>query len=195
MVIVLSGGIGAGKSAVGEYLRQRGWPVLDADEAARAVTEPGTPAWRAIVDAFGTAVLRSDGSLDRAFLADVVFRDAAARRRLEAITHPAIHARLRAQVADLGAPIVFVAVPLYEPALRAAMGASAVWAVVARPETALARLVGPRGLSEDDARRRLASQVDNDARRAWADVVIENDGTLEELHTAVDRALAALGAP
>ncbi len=191
-VVIVSGGIGAGKSTVGAYLEERGFPVVDADVAAREVAEPGGPVWSAVVDAFGAAALASDGTLDRAFLAGVVFRDEAARRRLEAITHPAIVRRLRQQLEAAGGPWAFAAVPLYRPELRELLGASVVWAVVAEPAVALERLVQARAMSEDDARRRLAAQVGNDVRTAWADVVIANDGSLDELRAAVDRALAQL---
>ena len=85
--VALAGGIGAGKSAVAEHLTTRGWPVVDADVIARRVVEPGKPAWRALRDAFGTAVLNGDGEIDRAFLAEIVFHDASALRRLNHITH------------------------------------------------------------------------------------------------------------
>ncbi len=193
-VVIVSGGIGAGKSTVGAYLEQRGFPVVDADVAAREVAEPGGPVWTAIVDAFGSAALAGDGSLDRAFLAGVVFRDDAARRRLEGITHPAIVERLRQQLSAAEVPWIFAAVPLYRPELRDLLGASVVWTVVADPAVALQRLVTMRAMSEDDARRRLGAQVTNDVRTAWADVVIVNDGSLDDLHAAVDRALAQLAA-
>ncbi len=191
-VVIVSGGIGAGKSTVGAYLEKRGYLVVDADDAARETAEPGGPVWTAVVDAFGTAALAGDGTLDRAFLAGVVFRDASARRRLEAITHPAILQRLREQLAAAAGPWAFAAVPLYRPELRELLGASVVWAVVADPAVALQRLVTSRAMSEDDARRRLEAQVGNDVREAWADVVIANDGSISELRAAVDRALAEL---
>ena len=191
-VVIVSGGIGAGKSTVGAYLARRGYLVVDADDAARETAAPGGPVWGAVVDAFGTAALAEDGTLDRAFLAGVVFRDTSARRRLEAITHPAILQRLREQLAASGDPWAFATVPLYRPELRELLGASVVWAVVADPAVALRRLVTTRAMTEEDARRRLDAQVGNDERAAWADVVIANDGSLPELHAAVDRALAEL---
>ncbi|MGC8498732.1 MAG: dephospho-CoA kinase [Acidimicrobiales bacterium] len=192
-VVIVSGGIGAGKSTVGAYLEERGYRVVDADVAAREVAWPGGPVWTAIVDAFGSAALARDGTLDRAFLAGVVFGNDAARARLEAITHPAILQRLRQQLDAVEAPWAFAAVPLYRPELRELLGAAVVWVVVADPAVALERLVTARAMSEEDARARLAAQVGNDVRTAWADVVIANDGSLDELRAAVDRALAELG--
>jgi dephospho-CoA kinase len=190
--VALAGGIGAGKSAVAEHLTTRGWPVVDADVIARRVVEPGKPAWRALRDAFGTAVLNGDGEIDRAFLAEIVFHDASALRRLNHITHRYIGEELAREIDAAEASVVFVAIPLYRVEHRSQLQLDEVWAIEVDPETAVARLVAGRGFSEDDARARLAAQMTNDERGAIVDRVIRNEGSLEELHTKIDEALAAL---
>ncbi len=192
----MTGGIGSGKTTVTDYLATRGWPVVDADVIARDVVEPGRPAWVALRDAFGDGVLDAEGRLDRAFLADVVFSDPTARRRLEAITHPAVGRGLVAGVAaarTAGAPVVVVAIPLLRPEHRELLGLTFVVAVATEPAVALERLVQRRGMRPDDARARLAAQPSNEARAAFADAVVENDGTLEQLRERVDRVLAEAG--
>ena len=191
--LAIAGGIGAGKTALAEHLTSRGWPVVDADLVARRVVEPGEPAWRALRDAFGTAVLTGDNEIDRAFLADIVFRDATALRRLNHITHGYIAEEIMRQIAATSADVVFIALPLYRDEHRNQLGLDEVWAVEVDPEVAVARLIESRGFSEADARARLAVQMSNEARRALADRVISNEGTREELTVKVDEALRALG--
>ena len=191
--VAIAGGIGAGKSAVAEHLTSLGWPVVDADVVARRVVEPGEPAWRALRDAFGTAVLTSENEIDRPFLADIVFRDATALRRLNHITHGYIAEEIMRQIAATSADVVFIALPLYRDEHRNQLGLDEVWAVEVDPEVAVARLIESRGFSEADARARLAVQMSNEARRALADRVISNEGTREELTVKVDEALRALG--
>jgi dephospho-CoA kinase len=183
------GGIGAGKTAVTDRLLSLGFSVIDADEAARHVVEKGQPAWRALQDAFGSAVLTPEGDIDRKFLADVVFHDTSALRRLNHITHGYIGDELIARAATAGGETVFIAIPLYRPAHRAALGLDEVWAVLAEPETAMERLTMLRGFDGEDARARLAAQESNSDRTALADRVIWNRGSLEELYSQVDEAL------
>lgn len=191
--IAVAGGIGAGKSVVGARLGELGFEVVDSDEVAHAVTEPGTPAFVALRDAFGDAVLDAEGRLDRAFLAEVVFADPTALRRLNDITHPRIGAELLARLAAARGDAAFVALPLFRPEHREQLGLSAAWAVMVEPETAVRRLVQGRGMSEADARARLASQMPNDERARIVDRVIWNEGSVEELRRAVDDALADEG--
>lgn len=187
--IVIAGGIGAGKSAVAERLRGLGFDVVDADDVAHDVTAPGGPTLAALVDAFGGAVLDDDGSLDRAFVADVVFHDASALRRLNAITHGPIGVEIARRLASAQSDTVFCEIPLFRPEHRLALAVDAVWVVLVSPETAVRRLVDGRGFSEADARARLANQVSNDERAALADRVLWNDGPLEDLYTELDVAL------
>lgn len=190
--IGVTGGIGAGKTAVTDRLSSLGFSVVDADVVARRVVEKGKPAWHALVDAFGTAVLTPEGDIDRKFLADVVFHDASALRRLNHITHGYIASELDADVRAQTGEIVAVAVPLYEPEHRSALGLDEVWAVLAEPDTAVRRLTTLRGFSDEDARARLAAQTSNEERARMSDRVIWNEGTLDELYAQVDAALADL---
>jgi dephospho-CoA kinase len=184
--IGLTGGIGSGKSTVSELLAARGAVIVDADRIAREVVEPGTPGLAAVVEAFGEQVLAADGSLDRPALAAVVFSDPAARARLDAIVHPLVRRRSAELVAAAPAGAVVVNdVPLLVETGQAA-SFDVVLVVEADPETRVARLV-QRGLTEDDARARIASQATDEQRRAVADVVLDNSGTPEELAEQVDR--------
>jgi dephospho-CoA kinase len=184
--IGLTGGIGSGKSTVSELLAARGAVIVDADRIAREVVEPGTPGLAAVVEAFGEQVLAADGSLDRPALAAVVFSDPAARARLDAIVHPLVRRRSAELVAAAPAGAVVVNdVPLLVETGQAA-SFDVVLVVEADPEIRVARLV-QRGLTEDDARARIASQASDGQRRAVADVVLDNSGTPEELAEQVDR--------
>ena len=191
--VALAGGIGSGKSAATAYLRGRGYVVVDADEVAREVVRPGRAAFVALVDAFGPGVLDPAGSIDRAFLAAVVFADPTARRRVEAITHPRIAKAMAAALEEATGDVAFAALPLYRAEHRALLGLDEVWALEVSPATALARLCADRGMDPADARARLAAQVTNEVRRRLADRVIDNEGPLEDLHRAIDDALDALG--
>lgn len=192
--VALAGGIGSGKSAAATYLRERGYEVVDADEVAHEVVEPGRPAHVALVDAFGPAVLDATGAIDRVFLAQIVFSDSTARRRVEAITHPRIGEAIVADLEQASGHTVFVALPLFRPEHRAQLGLDAVWALEVSPRTALRRLVDERGMSEEDARSRIAAQMTNEERRAIVDRVIDNEGSLDDLHRALDVALTELSA-
>ena len=184
--IGLTGGIGTGKTTATKALAGRGALVADADEIAREVVERGSEGLRLIVERFGGRVLMEDGSLDRGALARIVFSDEAARRDLEAITHPLI-ARRAAEILS-GAPCGGLAV--YDVPLLVETGMApifdAVLVVEAPLEVRLARLA-ERGIDEEDARARIASQASDLERRAVASIIIENAGTAEELAALVDR--------
>jgi dephospho-CoA kinase len=192
--VALAGGIGAGKTAVAERLTYLGWPVIDADVIARKVVQKGEPAWRALRDAFGTAVLDGQGQVDRAFLAEIVFHDESALRRLNNVTHSYIGEEIVREVDETIARVVFVALPLYRAEHRANLQLDKAWGILADPATAIERLVSLRGFSEADARARLAAQMSNDERIKIVDRVIWNDGTLEDLYGHLDEALEELGA-
>jgi dephospho-CoA kinase len=191
--VAIAGGIGAGKTAVGERLSSLGWPVIDADVIARRVVENGEPAWRAIRDAFGTAALQTDGEIDREFVADVVFHDPSALRRLNLITHGPIGNEIVRELDATTGAAVFVALPLFRSEHRTIFHLDQVWAVLVEPSTALKRLCTLRGFSEDDARARLAAQMSNDQRASLVDRVFWNEGTLDDLFTQLDAALVELG--
>jgi dephospho-CoA kinase len=184
--IGLTGGIGSGKSTVAALLAERGALVVDADRIAREVVAPGTPGLAAVAEAFGPDVLTADGALDRPALAAVVFADPAARARLDGIVHPLVRARAAELVAAAPADAVVVQdVPLLVETGQAG-SYDLVLVVEADPGTRVRRLVA-RGLTEADARARIASQATDAQRRAVADVVLANDGDREHLAAQVDR--------
>jgi dephospho-CoA kinase len=187
MLVGLTGGIGSGKSVVAARLAELGAVVIDSDRLAREVVAPGTDGLAEVVAAFGPEVLGADGALDRPALGRLVFADPAARARLEQIVHPQVRARTVQLVAAAPAGSVVVNdVPLLVEA-GLADTFELVVVVLASEQTRLARLVGERGMSESEARARIAAQATDEQRRAVADVVLENDGTLAELHAAVDQ--------
>lgn len=177
----MTGGIACGKSTVAEFWRQWGAATLDADDVAHALIAPGGECAAAVVDAFGPAVRAADGGVDRERLGRIAFADEAARRRLEALLHPAVIRRMRAWAdgirrdGQLGVAVIPL---LFEVGLDKAW--DAVVCVAAREETMLARLAA-RGLAPLEAQARIASQWPVREKAARADRVIENDGTLAEL--------------
>lgn len=182
----LSGGIGSGKSTVSARLAELGAVVVDADRIAREVVEPGRPALAEIAERFGPGVLTEDGALDRPALGAIVFDDDQARHDLEAITHPRIRARTRELVAAAPADAVVVNdIPLLVETDRVADYALTVIVDVPEEER-LRRLVDLRGMPRDQARARIAAQADDTQRRAAADVLLDNSGTVAQLHARVD---------
>ena len=183
----LTGGIGSGKSTVSERLAALGAVILDADKAARAVVEPGTPGFAQIAEAFGPSVLAPDGSLDRAKLAEIVFADESALAKLNAITHPLIRDHIQAAEAAAiqagGDDLILV----HDVALLAEWGRAKEFDLVivvdVPTETQVERLTKQRGLPEGQARARIAAQATRDQRRAIADIIIDNSGP----RSALDR--------
>jgi dephospho-CoA kinase len=194
MVLVgLTGGIGAGKSTVAERLRIRGAVIIDADEVARAVVEPGEPAFDALVERFGSDIIGPDGRLDRAALAKRAFADDAARTALDEITHPAIATEFTRRMMRAPADAIVVCdVPLLvESDSAATRGYEAVIVVEAPRETRLERL-GQRGVDRADAEARMAAQATDAQRREVATYVIDNAGDPATLDAQVDEVWADL---
>jgi dephospho-CoA kinase len=186
VLVGLTGGIGAGKSAVASRLAELGAVIVDADKVAREVVAPGSDGLAEVVAEFGDGVLAADGSLDRPALGKIVFGDEAARRRLEGITHPRIRARTAELIAAAPAGSVVVNdVPLLVEGGLAAMF-ELVIIVFAPLPARLQRLVDTRGMSRAEAESRIAAQATDEQRRAVADVAVENDGTLDDLRERVD---------
>ena len=181
----LTGGIGAGKSEVSRLLVERGAVLIDADRIAREVVAPGTPGLAAVVEAFGEEVLTADGSLDRPRLGSIVFADPEKLAVLNSIVHPLVRRRSR----ELEEAAAEDAVVVHDVPLLAENGLAPLYDVVivvdADAETQLDRLVRLRGMTEEDARARMAAQASREQRRAIADVVIDNDVPLEELERRV----------
>ncbi|WP_127793529.1 dephospho-CoA kinase [Agromyces sp. LHK192] len=180
-LIGLTGGIASGKSTVARRLYEHGAVHLDADQLARRVVEPGTPALAAIVEAFGTDVLRPDGALDRDRLGRLVFADDAARARLNGIVHPAVRelsARLirEAGERDPDAIVVYDVPLLVEASVDHPFDLIVVTSAGRKEQ--VKRLVDERGLEPEHAEARIDAQVDDEERRRIADVVIDTSGTL-----------------
>jgi dephospho-CoA kinase len=196
LAVGLTGGIGSGKSTVGDLLVQRGAILIDADRIAREVVVPGGPAYEPLVARFGPGILAPDGTIDRAALAAVAFADADALAALNAITHPAISAVMaqRRAAAQEGEGVVVLDVPLLKPEHRGALALEVVVVVDCPVEIAVERLVGQRGFSRPDAQARIAAQATREERRQGADFVIDNSTDRAHLEVEVDRVWAALEA-
>lgn len=191
--IGLTGGIGSGKSTVAALLAQRGGYVVDADQIAREVVEPGSDGLAQLVAEFGVEIVNDDGSLNRAALARQAFGSTAAKARLDSIMHPLIATQTGRRFAQApGEAIVVHDVPLLAE-LGLASNYDAVIVVDADDEIRIERLV-QRGLTEDDARARISMQATRQERLAVADYVIENHGSLIDLVTQVDRVWQAITA-
>lgn len=187
-LIALTGGIASGKSTIAKRLAELGAVVVDADALAREVVEPGEPALAAVHDAFGDEVIREDGSLDRPALGRIVFADPDRRHVLNGIVHPAVlhrsHAAFDAAFARDRRAIVVYDVPLID-----ARGVGEFERIVvadAPVDVRVERLVRLRGMTEEDARARVAAQLSDEDRRALASDVIDTSGTLEGTLAQVD---------
>jgi dephospho-CoA kinase len=184
LMVGLTGGIGAGKSTVARLLAERGAIVIDADQIAREVVEPGTPTLAKLVERFGPEILQPDGSLDRPALAAVAFVDDATRKELEAITHPAIGEEFLRRVAEARpGQVVVHDVPLLVESKRG-FDYGCVIVVEAPLETRLDRLEA-RGVPRDDARRRIELQATDEERRKVATWVVDNAGDVPHLEKQI----------
>ncbi|MFC7830415.1 dephospho-CoA kinase [Streptomyces sp. NPDC057375] len=188
----LTGGIGAGKSEVSRLLVEHGAVLIDADRIAREVVAPGTPGLAAVVAAFGEDVLAEDGGLDRPRLGSIVFSDPEKLAVLNGIVHPLVGERSRA----LEEAAAEDAVVVHDVPLLTENGLAPLYDLVvvvdADPATQLDRLVRLRGMTEQDARARMAAQATREQRREIADVVVDNDVPLEELRRRVEEVWADL---
>ncbi|MCU4183550.1 dephospho-CoA kinase [Acidiferrimicrobium sp. IK] len=188
LLAALTGGIGSGKSTLAAGLARRGAPVVDADQVARQVVEPGGPAYQPLLERFGSGIRSDDGTIDRPALAAIVFNDPEALADLNRITHPVIGQEVLRRLADLkghAGPVVLdvpllnrVTVELYKP--------GALVVVDTPEEVAVERLVAHRGFSEGDARARIAAQATREERRALIGLVehglvVDNSGDLEAM--------------
>ncbi|MEU9239868.1 dephospho-CoA kinase [Streptomyces sp. NPDC048385] len=182
----LTGGIGAGKSEVSRLLVGHGAVLIDADRIAREVVAPGTPGLAAVAEAFGPEVLAADGSLDRPKLGSIVFADPERLAVLNSIVHPLVGARSRALESAAAAAD---AVVVHDVPLLTENGLAPLYDLVivvdAAPETQLDRLTRLRGMTEGDARARMAAQATREKRLAIADIVIDNDVPLDALRRRV----------
>jgi dephospho-CoA kinase len=189
ILIGLTGNIATGKSEVTQMLAELGAAVIDADKVAHDVMRPGGPAYDPVVKAFGPEILADDGTVDRAKLGAIVFRDAAALRRLEAAVHPATTAEVARRIAEAPQAVVVVeAIKLIEAGMHRYY--DALWVVTAPRSIQIARLVATRGLTEQEAALRVDAQSPQEEKAALADLVIVNDGDLAALWGQVKTAWA-----
>lgn len=190
MRIGLTGSIACGKSTVSHYLNALGYPVVDADAISRSLTAPGGPALPAICEAFGSAVFRADGTLNRRALSDTVFGDAAQLARLNAVLHPMILAEISRALEACGAQssIVFADVPLlYECGMQAQF--DRIWVVYAHRETQIARLAQRDGLNPIEAAQRIDAQMPLEEKIRQADAVISTECSIEQTQEQIRRLL------
>lgn len=194
VAIGLTGGIASGKSVISSLLAERGALIVDADRLGHESYRAGTETFRRVVETFGRDIVGADGEIDRKRLGAKVFGDAGARKRLEAIVWPAIREMARERIEEArrqGVPVVVLeAAVLIEAGWQDLV--DEVWVAEVEPETAIERLASRNGLSREQAEARLRAQLSNEERRRHADVVIENNGTLDDLRRRVDEAWARL---
>lgn len=189
--IGITGGIATGKSTVTNYLRQKGYTVVDADEAARAVVAPMSLGIDKVIDAFGQQIVKGDGQLDRELLGKLIFKDEAKRDQLNQLLHPLIMDWMDQQIAQAEAEIVFVDVPLlYEVGYDQKV--DQVWLVYVNRMIQLQRLMERNHLTEEEANQRIDSQWSLEDKKEKADVIIDNEDNLDALYRQIDQLLEGL---
>ena len=186
LVIGLTGNIATGKSTILKYLIEKCATIIDADKLGHRVIEPGGPAYDAVVRAFGKEILREDGTIDRKKLGKIVFSNPLDLGRLEKIVHPKIFELGKQEIADNESPVIILeAIKLLEAGLMSTL-CDEIWVVTSSFATQLRRLLEVRNLEETDARRMIKLQPPQAAKVNQADRVIDNDGTLTDLHAQLD---------
>lgn len=188
-LIGLTGGIGSGKTTVARMLGDRGFYVVDADAIARDIVAPGSPALQELSESFGSGILLPDGSLNRGELAARAFVDKEHTALLNSITHPRIQEETQKRIAAAPGDVIYDMPLLVDNDLQHDM--DLVIVVDVDPETRVKRLAG-RGIGEEDARRRIAAQIPDEVRRAAADIIIDNNGSVEDLLPQVEAAIARI---
>jgi dephospho-CoA kinase len=196
-VVGLTGGIGSGKSTVSLLLQERGAKIIDADKIGHQIYLPETEAWKEILATFGTEILNTDCTINRATLGKIVFTDAQALAKLNAITHPRMYTAIAAQITALQQHpppsirgIVVEAAVLIEANWMPLV--DQVWVVIASEEKVIERVSRQRTLPREAIQRRIASQLSNAERQQHADLVLENNGSFEELKATVEKYWEAL---
>jgi len=186
--IVITGGIATGKSTASALLREAGYPVIDADVIARGLLDPEEAAYREVVDTFGQNIVQSDGSIDRKKLGAIVFSDAEQRERLNRITHPRVAERIDEELTALqDEPLVFLDIPLYYE--TEGLPSFPVWLIYIPEDCQLARLMKRDGLSEEQARARMASQMGIEEKRKRAQRIVDNSKDIGALARALQQAV------
>jgi dephospho-CoA kinase len=184
-VVVLTGGIASGKSAVSQFFAQRGVPVIDTDLIAHEIVEPGQAALVRIAEAFGQEFLDGNGRLDRKKMRNAIFSDPGLKNRLEGILHPAIAAEVDQRIAQVDAPWCILVVPLFKEGGRFTW-INRVLVVDVEESVQIERVMERDGITREQAQSILAAQPSRRERLALADDIIDNSGSLEELKARVD---------
>jgi dephospho-CoA kinase len=188
LTIGVMGGIGSGKSTVTAMLAEMGAPVIDADKVGHAIYAPDGPAYPDMIAAFSEGILADDRTIDRKKLGPIVFGDPAALMRLNAIVHPRMFTRMREMIEALraggeGKPIVVEAAILIEANWQPLF--NEIWLVMAARERVIERIERDRGLKPEQTAARIKAQLSDDERRNHATLVINNDGSIEQLRAQV----------
>ena len=187
-VIGLTGGIGSGKSTVSQLLLELGAVILDADKVGHEAYQPGTEVWREVVAAFGREILTPEGDIDRKKLGGIVFSNPESLARLNQIMHPRMYEMMKARIEEYrqqGAKVVVLEAAVLLEANWTPL-VDQVWVTVASESTVVRRIKGRTGLPKEQIRARIRSQLSSEERVKHADVVINNDGSLDELKTKVN---------
>ncbi|CCU78009.1 Methylglyoxal synthase [Halanaerobium saccharolyticum subsp. saccharolyticum DSM 6643] len=182
MIIGLTGGIATGKSTAAEYLKKKGAKIIDADQISHKITQKGEKGWKRVIDEFGKDILKEDGEFDREKLGEIVFSDAAKRKKLETLLHPLIIYEMKEEAhkyLENNQVVVFMAPLLYETGLN--RFCDQVWVISASKKTQIKRLKKRNNLDQEAALKRINSQLSIEEKKKKADVVIENNSTIEEL--------------
>src|SRR6056297_2278668 len=182
MIIGLTGGIATGKSTAAEYLKKKGAKIIDANQISNKITQKGEKGWKRVIDEFGKDILKEDGEFDREKLGEIVFSDAAKRKKLESLLHPLIIYEMKEEAHEYlekNQIVVFMAPLLYETGLN--RFCDQVWVISASKKTQIKRLGKRNNLDRDAALKRINSQLSIEEKKKKADVVIENNSTIEEL--------------
>ena len=185
LAVGITGGIGSGKSAAADRFSELGVPIIDADVIARQIVEPGRPACRKVIDAFGDVVASDDGGLNRAKLRKIIFSEPEKKTLLENILHPKIHAEILRQIAELSTPYTIVVIPLLAESKRQ-YPLDRILVIDAPAEFQVSRVSARDDQSESEVKRVIQLQSSRPDRLAIADDVIENTGSLQSLRNSVD---------
>lgn len=190
-VIAITGSISTGKSSVSNYLIEKNIPVIDTDKLSRVVVEKGSVGLNQLIENFGNKILNDDGTLNRKALGEIIFNDSKSREKLNHILHPLIRQLVNEQLEEYRAsnvPLVFVDIPLYYEG-NANIKADEVWVVYTTLDSQLKRLMKRNNIDQQEAHNLINSQMSIEDKSTWADVVIDNSGTLEETYRQVDQLL------
>lgn len=185
-IIGLTGGIGSGKSTVSSYLKEKGYAIVDADQIAREIVEPGSPVLSQMVQAFGADILYENGALDRKRLGSIVFSDEEKKRILDGITHGEIESRIKESIRSFTGEVLILDVPLlFEAGME--RYADEVWVVDAEDEVRISRVMDRDGFTSEEVRSRMKKQMSREEKRRRGDRVLSNSGSREKLYDQIER--------